>query len=69
MKSMHSEIRLAQQKTTFAANVLHELKTPLTSIRMFSELLKEKRQPDEQKRKKYLGIMVSGPEEGFNEYD
>ncbi|MDP2922142.1 MAG: HAMP domain-containing sensor histidine kinase [Candidatus Omnitrophota bacterium] len=62
LRSLNSELTLAQQKTTFVANVSHELKTPLTSIRMFSEMLKEKRQPDEQKREKYLDIMASETE-------
>jgi signal transduction histidine kinase len=53
------EIRLARQKTTFVTNVSHELKTPLTSLRIFAELLKERRQPDPQKQEKYLGIMIS----------
>ena len=61
-KALHNEMVLARQKTTFAANVSHELKTPLTSIRMFAEMLKEKRQPDQQKQQKYLGIMVSEAE-------
>jgi signal transduction histidine kinase len=59
LRSMYSEIRLARQKTTFVTNVSHELKTPLTSIRIFAELLREKRQPDPSKQEKYLGIMLS----------
>lgn len=59
LKSLRSQILLAQQKTTFVSNVSHELKTPLTSIRMFAEMLREKRQPDEVKKQKYLEIMVS----------
>lgn len=35
------QIHLAQQQQNFIASVSHELKTPLTSIRMFSEILKE----------------------------
>ncbi|MDP2653325.1 MAG: HAMP domain-containing sensor histidine kinase [Candidatus Omnitrophota bacterium] len=62
LRSLDSEIRLAQQKTTFAATVSHELKTPLTSIRMFTEMLKEGRQPDENKRRQYLDIMLSESE-------
>jgi signal transduction histidine kinase len=62
LRSLYGEINLAQQKTTFAANVSHELKTPLTSIRMFAEMLKEKRQPDETKQQKYFDIMVSETE-------
>jgi len=62
LRLLYSEVQLAQKKTTFVANVSHELKTPLTSIRMFAEMLEEKRQPDETKRHKYLGIMVSETE-------
>ena len=49
----------AQQKTSFVSNVSHELKTPLTSIRMFAELLLEGRVNDQDKKNKYLGIIVS----------
>ena len=61
-KALRSEMILAQQKTTFVANVSHELKTPLTSIRMFAEMLKEKRQIDLKKQNRYLNIMVSETE-------
>ena len=60
--TLRSEMLLARQKTTFVANVSHELKTPLTSIRMFAEMLKERRQPDPQKQEKYLDLMVSETE-------
>ncbi len=59
LRSVNSEMRLAKQKTTFVTNVSHELKTPLTSIRLFAELLKERRQPDPSKQEKYLSIMLS----------
>jgi signal transduction histidine kinase len=51
------QMRLAQQKTDFVSNVSHELKTPLTSIRMFADLLAEGRVDDEEKRGKYLRII------------
>jgi signal transduction histidine kinase len=57
-----NEMKLAQQKTNFVANVSHELKTPLTSIRLFAELLRDNRQPDSGKRKGYLDIMISETE-------
>lgn len=38
-QDLHRQLALARQKTDFVSNVSHELKTPLTSIRMFSELL------------------------------
>jgi signal transduction histidine kinase len=55
-------MNLARQKTTFVANVSHELKTPLTSIRLFAEMLKEGRQPDPARRQKYLNLMVAETE-------
>ncbi|WOO42377.1 HAMP domain-containing sensor histidine kinase [Rubellicoccus peritrichatus] len=49
----------AQRKTTFVANVSHELKTPLTSIRLFAEMLQDGRVKDPGKRAKYLETMVT----------
>ena len=62
LRSLSAEMRLAGQKTTFVANVSHELKTPLTSIRLFAELLLQKRQPNEGRREEYLQIMVAEAE-------
>ena len=62
LNTLRSEIVLARQKTTFVTNVSHELKTPLTSIRMFSEMLKDGRQPDVEKQKTYLGLMLAETE-------
>ena len=62
LHTLRSEMVLARQKQTFVTNVSHELKTPLTSIRMFSEMLKEGRQPDADKQRTYLGLMVSETE-------
>jgi signal transduction histidine kinase len=53
------QVRLARQKTDFVSNVSHELKTPLTSIRMFSELLAEERVEDPQRRRDYLRIITA----------
>lgn len=46
------QIALAQQQQDFVSAVSHELKTPLTSIRMYGEMLKEG-WADEDKRQKY----------------
>jgi signal transduction histidine kinase len=51
------QVRLARQKTDFVSNVSHELKTPLTSIRIFSELLANNPDPDRQKR--YSEVIVN----------
>lgn len=45
------------QKTSFVANVSHELKTPLTSIRLHAELLEQNRIRDEQQRAHFLGAI------------
>ena len=59
VSSMNAELRLARQKTDFVSNVSHELKTPLTSIRMFSELLAEGRITDHGKQRSYLNIITA----------
>jgi signal transduction histidine kinase len=53
------QLALARQKTDFVSNVSHELKTPLTSIRMFSELLADGRVIDKEKQRSYLGIITA----------
>ena len=44
----------AVQKISFVANVSHEFKTPLTTIRLYAELLEQGRVADEGKRGDYL---------------
>jgi signal transduction histidine kinase len=56
-RDLWRQVRLARQKTDFVSNVSHELKTPLTSIRIFSELLAKNPDPDRQKR--YSEIIVN----------
>jgi len=56
---LNRQLTLARQKTDFVSNVSHELKTPLTSIRMFSELLAEGRVTDPGKQRSYLGIITA----------
>ena len=59
VRSLNAELKLARQKTDFVSNVSHELKTPLTSIRMFSELLAENRVTDAAKQRSYLNIITA----------
>jgi signal transduction histidine kinase len=59
VRSLNAELKLARQKTDFVSNVSHELKTPLTSIRMFSELLAEQRVTDTAKQRSYLNIITA----------
>jgi tetratricopeptide (TPR) repeat protein len=56
------ELAIAEMRSQFAASVSHELKTPLTSIRMFAEALTMgvKKRPEEQKE--YLQTIISESE-------
>jgi signal transduction histidine kinase len=57
VRTVRRELRVAQLKSDFLSTVTHELKTPLTSIRMFVETLSEGRFQDEEERKEYLGVI------------
>jgi len=51
------QLLLAQKKTDFVSNVSHELKTPLTSIRMFAELMQTGR-TETARHSQYLRIIM-----------
>jgi signal transduction histidine kinase len=59
VNDLNRQLTLARQKTDFVSNVSHELKTPLTSIRMFAELLAEGRVSDPAKQRSYLSIITA----------
>jgi signal transduction histidine kinase/tetratricopeptide (TPR) repeat protein len=60
--SVSRTMRAAELKSDFVSNVTHELKTPLTSIRMFAETLYDGRVKDEQDAKECLETIVSESE-------
>ena len=62
LTSVYSQVRLAQKKAGFVTNVSHELKTPLTSISLFVDLLRRTRKPDPEKRERYLAMMAAETE-------
>lgn len=53
------ERRLARRRSDLVGNVSHELKTPLTSIRMYAEMLSEDRVPDPERRRQHLSVIAS----------
>jgi len=50
-----TQISLSQKRQDFVSAVTHELKTPLTSIRMYSEMLEDDWAKDDEKRREYYG--------------
>ena len=56
--SVRAERRASQLKSDFIANVSHELKTPLSLIRMFGELLATGKHKGEAMAREYAGIIT-----------
>jgi two-component system phosphate regulon sensor histidine kinase PhoR len=56
------ERKLSNLKSDFVANVSHELKTPLSLVRMFGELLQSGRVESDEKRRQYIQIIVTESE-------
>ncbi len=49
----------ARRKSGFVSNVSHELKTPLTTLRMYAELLETAPADPPERRERYLGVIRS----------
>jgi signal transduction histidine kinase len=58
LRDVSREIEVAEMRSHFVASVSHELKTPLTAIRMFAETLAMGRAGDERTRSEYLHTVV-----------
>lgn len=52
------EIRAARERSAFAASVSHDLRTPLSSMRMLAESLHLGRINDENKKRQFLGTIL-----------
>ncbi|MFO1519611.1 MAG: HAMP domain-containing sensor histidine kinase [bacterium] len=52
-RSVSAQVKLSQKRQDFVSAVTHELKTPLTSIRMYSEMLEDGWVKEDGKRQEY----------------
>jgi two-component system phosphate regulon sensor histidine kinase PhoR len=59
---LYREARLAKLQTDFVNKVSHDLRTPLTSIRMFVETLQMGRLPDRERQQEALEIIATETE-------
>lgn len=55
---LKQELELAQSKANFTAMVSHELKTPVATLRMYSEMLRDGLITDPKVRDEFFGTMV-----------
>jgi signal transduction histidine kinase len=61
-RDVRRELRVAELRSEFVASVSHELKTPLTAIRMFAETLRMGRPSSPALRDEYLDTIVNESE-------
>jgi signal transduction histidine kinase len=57
-RMVRRESEMARLKSDFVANVSHDLKTPLSLIRMFAETLEMDRVPDPAARREYYAVIT-----------
>ena len=59
LRDVRREVRMAEMRSQFVSSVSHELKTPLTAIRMFAETLRLGRSKSQKAQEEYLDTIVS----------
>ncbi len=57
-RAIRREVAVARLQSDFVSAVSHEFRTPLTSIRQFSEMLLFDRTPEEARRRAYYEVLV-----------
>jgi signal transduction histidine kinase len=62
LRDVDRDVHMTEVRSQFVASVSHELKTPLTAIRMFAETLAMGRSRDECTRSEYLETIVNESE-------
>ena len=58
-RDVRREVRIAEMRSQFVSSVSHELKTPLTAIRMFAETMRMGRSKDPKAHAEYLDTIVN----------
>ncbi len=61
-RAVRAELELAQRRSDFAAAVTHELKTPITTIRMYGEMLRDGLIPGAARQHEYHVTLVAEAE-------
>jgi signal transduction histidine kinase len=61
-RDVRREVQIAEMRSQFVSSVSHELKTPLTAIRMFAETLRLGRSKDTKTQNEYLDTIVNESE-------
>jgi signal transduction histidine kinase len=58
VRTIRREVRLARLKADFVSNLSHELKTPLTSIAMFTEMLRDGKMTTAEDREEAYDVLT-----------
>jgi signal transduction histidine kinase/tetratricopeptide (TPR) repeat protein len=61
-RDVRREVRMSEMRSQFVSSVIHELKTPLTAIRMFAETMRMGRSRNPQTQAEYLDTIINESE-------
>ncbi|PID72087.1 MAG: hypothetical protein CSB34_04445 [Desulfobulbus propionicus] len=57
-RSVNSIVAMSERRSDFVSSITHELKTPLTNIRMYIEMLEQGVASSPEKKQEYLGVLT-----------